>query len=194
MIYYSWNPAPVSLVQWSISQQVCSIFCYLCTSSPSVARAVSAAGFTSWRTAHVGEKSCSASFSFISKVCYKARFHQCVLNWHWLGARFCERTWINFPGWASGSSGDCRRCLLVEGCRTGPPFQLFHWLLMQWWWGTFISRVVTGRAGPKLVILSNHKAVTEHKLLMLIPQQYQHTFIICPCWTLSQKVLWEPHT
>ncbi|NWZ69219.1 TRPC5 protein, partial [Acrocephalus arundinaceus] len=91
---------------------------------------VSAAGFTSWRRAHVGEKRCSASFSFIYKVCYKTRFHQCILNWHWLGARFYEQTWINFPGWGSGSSGACRKCLLVEGCRTGPPFHLFHSLLM----------------------------------------------------------------
>lgn len=50
----------------------------------------------------------------------------------------------------------------------------------------------------KVGFLPNHKAVTGgvsgHELLMLIPQQYQYTFINCPCWTLSQKVLWEPHT
>lgn len=37
-----------------------------------------------------------------------------------------EQTWINFPGWGSGSSGDCRKGLLVEGCSTGLPLQLFH--------------------------------------------------------------------
>lgn len=80
---------------------------------------------------YVWEKRCSASFSFIYKVCCKTRFHWYNFDWYWLDARSCVEIRIDFSSlWFRVFCG-LQEVLPAEGCRAGLSLLQFHSLSMQ---------------------------------------------------------------